>query len=242
MPGEESYELYIDAFTPDTIPMARLAQYMASFAELLGNRDHVHFGRLRSGSLTVAARVDEVARPKVSRRMEEIRLGGQVSESARKAFNDIDEKLAGDNATGHIQKGSVKLIEFPGRLRPVEEKLGPVVQPCSLDGEVIMIGGRDSTINVHLKAPDQTHHCVTTREIARRLAPHIFGLIRLVGTGTWARLESGGWILKRFEIADFQTLDETPLSKLFEGLRGRLAPPEGGRTNPVELMRLLREE
>lgn len=243
MPGEESYELYIDAsFTPENIPMSRLAQYLASFAELLGHKDHVHFGKLKAGSLRVAARVDEVARPKVDRRMDEIRLGGRVSESARKALKDIDDKLAEDNATGRVQLGTFRVYEFPGRTRQDEMKLGPIIQPCTLDGEVIMIGGRDASINVHLKAGDQIHHCVTTKEIARRLAPHIFGSIRLIGSGTWARLESGGWILKRFDIADFKTLDETPLSKLFEGLRERLTPPEGGRMNPVELMHQLREE
>ena len=242
MLGEESYELYIDAFTPANIPMARLAEYMASFAELLGHQDYVHFGKLKSGSLTVAARVDEVARPKVTRRLEEIRLGGEVPESARKAWKDIDDKLAADNAVGRVQCGGGRLIEFPGRNRPIEQRLGPIVQPGSLDGEVFQIGGKDASINVHLNAGGLTYHCVTTRAIARRLAPHIFAPIRVLGKGTWARLESGGWLLKRFEISDFEPLDETPLSMLFEGLRDRLVPPEGGRLNPVELMRQLREE
>lgn len=48
--------------------------------------------------------------------------------------------------------------------------------------------------------------------------------------------------MKKFEIEDFDVLDETSLFKLFEGLRTRLAPPEGGRMNPVDLMQQLREE
>jgi hypothetical protein len=96
---------------------------------------------------------------------------------------------------------------------------------------------------VHLKAGDQIHFCVTSKAVARRLAQHIFGGPgRVHGKGTWARMESGAWILKRFEIADFEPLDETSLSRLFEGLRGRLVPPANGRTNPVELMRQLRDE
>jgi hypothetical protein len=55
-------------------------------------------------------------------------------------------------------------------------------------------------------------------------------------------MESGTWVLKKFEIVDFETLDEIPLSKLFDGLRARMAPPEGGRMNPADLMRQLREE
>jgi hypothetical protein len=242
MPGEEVYELYIDSFTPDTIPMARLAGYMASFAELLGHCEHVHFGKLKPGSLSVAARVDQIAQPKVDKRVDEVRYGGGP-QPARRALRDIDDKLAEDNAVGRIIRGTAKLIEFPGRTRRVEEKLGPIEQPGTLDGEVIQIGGRDETINVHLKAGELIHICVTSKAIARTLAPHIFsGAIRVRGFGTWARLESGAWILKKFQIAAFEPLDQTPLSKVFEGLRTRLAPPEAGRINPVDLMRQLREE
>ena len=53
---------------------------------------------------------------------------------------------------GRIIRGTARLIEFPGRTRHVEEKLGPIEQPGTLDGEVIQIGGRDETINVHLRA------------------------------------------------------------------------------------------
>lgn len=242
MPGEEIYELYIDSFTPETIPMVRLAGYMANFAELLGHSEHVHFGRLKPGSLSVAARVNEIARCKVDKRIDEVRYGGGPL-SARKALREIDDKLAEDSAVGRIIRGTVKLIEFPGKTRRVEEKLGPIEQPGALDGEVIQIGGRDETINVHLKSGEQIHICVTSKAIARSLAPHIFSsAIRVRGIGTWARLESGGWILRRFQITAFEALDETPLSKVFESLRARLAPPEVGRMNPVDLMRQLREE
>ena len=144
MPGEEIYEFYIDAFTPETIPMARLADYVADFAELLGNREHVHFGKLKQGSLVVAVRVDEIAQRKVDKRVEEVRYGGGP-QPARKAIQDLDDKLAEDNAVGHIVRGKTKLIEFPGRTRHAEEKLGPVEQAGTLDGEVIQIGGRDES-------------------------------------------------------------------------------------------------
>ena len=74
----------------------------------------------------------------------------------------------------------------------MEEKLGPVEQTGNLDGEVIQIGGRDETINVHLKSGEQIHICVTSKTIARRLASHIFGNairdagVRHVGSlGVW---------------------------------------------------------
>jgi len=99
MPGEEIYELHIDVFTPETIPMARLADYMTSFAELLGHREHVHFGKVKQGSLVLAAHVDGIAQRKVERRVDEVRYG-VGPELARKALQEVDDKLAEDNAVG----------------------------------------------------------------------------------------------------------------------------------------------
>lgn len=242
MNGVETYELYIDAFTPGSIPMARLAEYMAGLAVLLGHEEHVHFDKLRTGSLALVSRVEPVAQSKVRRRLEEVRYG-TAPKSAMDAFQEIDGRLAADNAIGRILCGQTKVIEFPGRNRPVESSLGPVIQSGTLDGEVIQVGGRDETINIHIRSGEDVHRCITSKAIARRLAHHIFGpSIRVHGKGTWSRADSGRWRLHRFDIESFEVLDETSLSGLFEGLRARLAPPEGGRPNPLDLMRQLREE
>ncbi|MCW5982859.1 MAG: hypothetical protein KIT09_32520 [Bryobacteraceae bacterium] len=239
----EKYELHIDAFSPATIPMARLSEYMADFAALLGHEEHVRFEKLVAGSLAIISRVEPIAEFKVQRRLEEARYG-TAPKAAMEALSAIDDKLAADNAVGSIRRGSTKIIEFPGRNRPpVESRLGPVVQRSTLDGEVIQVGGRDETINVHVRSGDDFHRCITTKAIARRLAQHMFGpAVRLRGRGTWSRAESGDWTLHRFDIESFEVLDETPLSKLFDGLRTRLAPAEGERQNPIDLMRQLREE
>lgn len=242
MSGDDTYEFYIDAFTPASIPMSRLAEYMAGFAVLLGTEEHVRFDKLKPGSLAIVSRIEPVAQNKVKRRLDEVRFG-TGPKPAMDAFRQLDDKLAADNAVGRVVRGKAKLIEFPGRNRPVEASVGPIVQPGTLDGEVIQIGGRDETINVHIKAGDEIHRCITTKAIARRLAQHIFGApVRVRGRGTSSRAESGEWKLHRFDIESFETLDETPLSKVFEGLRARLMPPESGRLNPTGMVRQLREE
>lgn len=242
MSGVETYELHIDAFTSATIPMARLAEYMADFAILLGNEEHVHFDKLKAGSLAVVSHVDPVAQQKVQRRLDEVRYG-TAPKAAMDSLRQIDERLAADSAVGRVLRGQANIIDFPGRNRPVESSVGPIIQPVTLDGEVIQVGGRDETINIHLRSGDDIHHCVTSKAVARRLAQHIFGSpIRVRGSGTWSRAEPGDWKLHRFNIESFETLDDTPLSRVFEGLRSRLAPPEGGRLNPVDLVRQLRKE
>jgi hypothetical protein len=242
MKGDGNYELYIDAFTPASIPMSRLAEYMADFALLLGCEEHVHFDKLKPGSLTVVSRIEPVAQNKVQRRLDEVRFG-TGPKAAMEAFRQIDDKLAADNAVGRIVRGKTKVVDFPGRSQPVESSVGPIVQAGTLDGEVIQVGGRDETINVHIKTGEDVHRCITTKSIARRLAQHIFSApVRVSGKGTWSRAESGNWKLHRFDIESFETLDEAPLSKVFGGLRTRLTPPEAGRLNPAEMLRQLREE
>jgi hypothetical protein len=222
--------------------MARLAEYMADFAELLGHQDQVHFEELREGSLAVASRVEPVAQNKVRRRLDEVRYGNGPK-AALKAYLSIDNRLAEDNAVGRILHGAAEVIPFPGRTRLIERSLGPVEQAGTLDGEVIQIGGRDETINVHLRSGEEVVQCITTKAIARRLAQHLFGPpIRLTGVGMWSRSESGKWTLRKFTVQDFDTLDQTSLPKLFESLRAKLGPGPGGRPSPAAFLRELREE
>jgi len=47
--GRELLEFVIDAYSPETLPMSRLAEYMAQLATLLGEKDHVHFVELAAG-------------------------------------------------------------------------------------------------------------------------------------------------------------------------------------------------
>jgi hypothetical protein len=44
------YRFHIDAFTPASMPMVHLAEYMAALAAFLGQVERVHFVRLEGGS------------------------------------------------------------------------------------------------------------------------------------------------------------------------------------------------
>ena len=50
MNDQHEYRFVIDALSPDSLPMARLAEYMGELARLLGRPDQVHFERLEGGS------------------------------------------------------------------------------------------------------------------------------------------------------------------------------------------------
>src|SRR3954469_20432966 len=75
MTEDRKFRFYIDAYSPKDIPMAKLAQYMADFAELLGKEHAVRFLALEGGSTTIVSSVVREDVPKVTERLRDIRQG-----------------------------------------------------------------------------------------------------------------------------------------------------------------------
>jgi hypothetical protein len=220
------YRFRIDAFSVDSLPMARLAEYMAGLAALLGECERVHFSHLEAGSAVLVSNVEPMAFPKVEERVSQVRQGSGPKD-AMQAYKAIDTMLASDGATAVLVSPSESnVIEFPGRLRPKPVRYGPFREVGTLDGRIIRIGGRDETIPVWLKDGDVVYNCnVRGEEVARRLAPHYLnGIVRLRGSGKWVREEDGTWKLEQFDVADFEVLDDSPMVEVV----GKLRAVEGG--------------
>jgi hypothetical protein len=209
-----------DSYTPETLPMERLAEYMAAFAKLLGEPQGVHFDDVREGSAVLVANVDVPAQPKVRDRVYRLRTG-DAPQDVVKAFNDLDELLRKDNATGELAGDDDEVVvPFPGRNRKPPLTFGPFRQDGSLEGQVVRIGGTDDTVPVHLRDGDIIHIGQTTPEAARLIAPHLYGpTLRVHGTGTWFRDGVGAWLLKSFRISSFEVLDDADLGRVVDALR-----------------------
>ena len=216
----KEFRFTIDAFTPDTIPMSRLAEYMADLASLLGEAERVHFVRLEDGSTDLVHAIEPEALPIVRQRVHSVTTDN-VPKDVAEAARGLNRLLAEDDAVGKLWEGeSDEVIEFP---LPEQQELvtyGVVSHPGALDGELIRIGGRDETVPVHLRDGDTIYICNTSREIARRLASHLYGTtLRVQGVGRWERDPNEGWLLRRFNIDEFQVLSDTPLSEVVAELR-----------------------
>lgn len=231
------YRFIIDgAYTPATLPMERLAEYMRALADLLGESTQVHFRSVENGSAVLRALVDDPAEPKVYDRVISVRNASAPAD-AMKAFRQLDDYLRADNAVGRLVNGEAAstIIQFPGRERPEPLAYGPFKQDGTLDGELIRIGGKDETISVALRDGSVIHTKLeTTRDIARQLAHHLFeGIIRVRGTGQWYRGGDGSWELRSFRIVDFELLDDTPLNLVVERLRAIPGNKWGEVPDPV---------
>jgi hypothetical protein len=218
---QREYELRIDAYTPETIPMVRLAEYMADLATLLGEHKSVHFVRLAKGSTRLVHAVEYEAEPKVRERVNSVRNQDGPIEAQRAARN-IDHRLAQDNASGVlVDPTAAKVMEFPGKKRVTQPEYGPFNQPGTVDGVPIRVGGETDPVPVHLEEPGyEPHICYASRVIAQEIAPYIFStVIRAEGIGRWHRDGDGKWIRDRFTIHSFKKLKELPLSEAIARLR-----------------------
>ena len=214
------YRFKIDAYSPETMPMARLAEYMAELATMLGERNAVHFRRLTKGSTVLDLKIDREAAPKVRDRVASVRAGDASGDPFR-AFRAINKMLRDDNAIGILRSIAPHgiVIKFPGR-ETAEEKFASIRQQGSIDGIVTGIRGRDETIHITIQSEgQQISGCQTNRTIAKQLGAKLFEPVRLFGRGRWTRDSEGVWTLIDFKIESFEGLQDVPLTSALAALR-----------------------
>lgn len=235
MDGNAEATFRIDGFTPATLPLERLAEYLAQIAIMLGEPNSVHFVKLKKGSVVPVINVDRAAVPKVRARAASVRVGIAPSDAMR-AYNTINKYLHEDNSVGTfklIEKNSTsaEIIRFPGRESPAEVPI-VVKQEGSIDGELIKVGGFGKYVPIILKGEDVSYtNCFTHRSIAQALGRHMFKQVRLFGTGTWTKPDNGVWTLARFRIRDFKSLRETSLTEALK----EIAAIKGGEWDQASL-------
>ena len=132
MASDTRYIFAIDAYTPATIPMERLAEYIGELAVLLGETKSVHFVELVEGSTGVALRVEREATPKVADRLNRVRVG-QATREALDAYTKLNTLLQNDDASAVLREAdqTAEIIEFPGAKSGEEPVFGPFNQAGS---------------------------------------------------------------------------------------------------------------
>lgn len=220
--GPVEYVFRIDAFTPDTMPMGRLAEYLGALARLLGHPEHIHFVRLEEGSAKLVHKVDAVDAPKVETRLNGIRIG-DAPKDAVQAQKTIEELLVNDNAVAtftEVSSGKV-VVPFVGRNRPKPMVFPPFREDTSIEGQIVNIGGRDTSAHAVLQDGDVYHSNIQMkRDLARQLAPLLYGSpVRLYGNGRFERQPDGVWKMLDFRVERFELLDNRTVAEALEAVR-----------------------
>lgn len=218
-PRAAEFLFWIDPYTPATIPMGRLAEYMAQLATMLGEPDSVHFVRLQRGSTGIVHKIQTEAVPKVRARARAI-CRGDAPRDALRAYDAVNKMLREDNGTGALKEGeSAIIIPFPG-VKSEEEKYTAIRERGTIDGEIIRVGGPHKWVPVLIDAEGEPFSgCWADRTTAKQLGQKLFEPVRLHGTGKWDRTGDGKWVLKEFVIERFEPLSAEPLSEALGRIR-----------------------
>lgn len=233
---------HIEGTTPHTFPMARLADYIAELAALLGHKKKVHFLRVEQGSQNCVIEIEDNIAQSVYSRVKKA-ISNKGPREAVKANSSIRAMLKRDRFSAELkqQEGDV-VVSYPLVKESSQETVGPILQDGSLDGILVRLGGIDDTLPVHLVYEGRQYICNANREIVRRLGTHIWGSpIRVHGEGKWFRNAQGTWELQFFDIHSFVPLEELNLVDAVTRLR---AIPDNGLfalKDPLAEMQKLRD-
>ncbi len=218
------YRFVLDAYTPETIPMARLAEYMADLAVLYGEQSAVHFVRVESSSTAVVSAIEEEADTRVAERLVAVQLDENAPPEARQARESIARRAREDGGKApYIASGAARILTFPtGEAVEAEPTYGPFWQSGNLTGSVYRAGGKGKIVSMKLedRSTGTSYLCRAKRSVAKRLLEHMWGpAVRVSGRGQWLREANGQWRLIRFEIQDFSPLDHESLTETITRLR-----------------------
>jgi len=231
------YTFRIEGLTPDTLPMARLADYLGDLARLLGSTEHVHFERIEEGSVRLVAAVDQEVRPLVSPRVRAA-VRGDGPRDALTAWARINELLGKDGTTATLELPGGEVIPFPGSPPPAKP-IGPLRQETSVQGRVVRLEGYGDDISVGVEDESALAGRVVVRaDRAREVGELFHRYVRFSGTGRWRRNAEGQWCLEHLDVSSFEALDEEAITDTLK--RAGALLPEGAAQRAIEIIRELR--
>jgi len=219
----KEFKFKIDAYTPTTMPLSRLTEYLKDLIEVFGEDKNTHLIRVDEGSCVPIFLVDPEAVPKVEHRFQGIEQN-EAPPNVMNAVARINRKLRMDGTKAAlVGPENNNVIIFPGA-ESEELEYGPFSQADTLDGIPIVVGGTKDTVPVHIQGRDgETYLCTAPREKARTIAKYLFNtIIRVEGMAKWFRTAEGEWQLQEFRISDFKPLgdaSEFSLKKSIEQFR-----------------------
>jgi hypothetical protein len=243
--SDNEFSLRIHAWTPKTMPMKRLAEYMLPFALMLGDETRVHFKGLRKGSTALCAEVEPEGVPTVQERLVRITRGDASGDAAR-AFDDVAALLQEDEASATLMHGKAKIIKFPkNKVQTVNaDRIGPVWEFGQLEGTVVSVSGKDSAKHICLLGQDGEEYRLSTTniELAKQFGKQLFAdVVRVTGNGKWFRDEDGKWKLEDFLVQSCDPQDDS--TSLIEAVAALRAIDSGWKhmDDPLAACRQLRK-
>jgi hypothetical protein len=221
----ERFEFTLPGYTPETMPLDRLIEYLNQLAVILGNPSDLHLVDIKKSSTKPVFVLPRHAAVKARKRARETWEGGGP-QRARDAYRRIRRMVSEDGGKPAIlaaREGTV--IEFPSVDLGADQEIGSVRQASSVTGELIRVGGETEFDQILLRDVSGAviAGCFATQDIAKQLAKYLHEYIRLHGIASWHRDQHGKWQLARMKVQTFEKVDPENLSDAVAAVQAAVA-------------------
>jgi hypothetical protein len=209
----------VKGWTRQTIPMARLAEYIRELSKLLGQETKIHLMSLEDSSLALVSKTEQpIDGGKIDARVSAVRRGEGAIDATR-AYANLNEMLANDNGSARLYRGTAVVINFPGKV-PAEPALIEVQDYGSVTGYLYMLYQQKDAYLARLRIDsDTTLRCFCTEDVLPQLKETLFDTVRVSGSGRWGRTISGIWQPVNLTIEEVQKINRAPFREAIDSLR-----------------------
>lgn len=209
----ERFEFVVPGYTPETMPLDRLIEYLTQLTIILGNPSDLHLVDIEKSSTKPVIVMPHHAAVRAKRRARETWEGGGSSRQ-RQAYHRIRRMVADDGGKPAVlTTRQATILEFPSVDLGADQEIGSIRQASSVAGELIRVGGDSEFDQILLKdmSGEVVAGCFATKAVAKQLAKCLHEHVRLHGIASWHRDRQGKWQISRMKVLNFETLDSATL-------------------------------
>ena len=236
----EELSFVIPGYTPETMPLGRLIEYLQQMTLILGDPESLHLVAIKDGSVEPILHAPKAVALQAKDRARRISTGDGTRKQID-AYNKVRRMLRRDapriDRPALLRSDERVLLEIPAAPEEVGVLSG-IRQATTIDGQLIRVGGAGEDAALQLQDMQGRIHSGFTakRALAKELARLLWEPVRLSGIGIWQRTAEGEWCLERMQIQSYETLEDEDLSLVIERLRSL------GVAWPKDTMDKLRDE
>lgn len=216
----------IPGYTPETIPLGRLIEYLQQMVIILGDPSDLHLIEVLESSARPVLHAPRAVALEARESARRVQLGNGTRRQ-RSALSRVSGMVRRD-VSGTANEGKPALLkladqvilEIPAALDEADFLEG-LRQATIIDGELIKVGGAGKEASLQLQdlSGRTVTNLKTTREIAKQLGQLLYETVRLSGLGIWQRDSEGVWSLNQMQVQSFVKLETEDVKSTLDRLR-----------------------
>jgi hypothetical protein len=227
MADYEELSFVIPGYTPETMPLDRLIDYLQQMSVVLGDPKNLHLVEIRKSSVAPVLHAPKAIALEARDRAHRVERGDGTKRQTE-AYNRIRQMVRrdaiGDKYSGRsalLKSANKVILEIPAA--PEDHGvIEGIRQYTTIDGQLIKVGGAGDNASLQLQVLDGNilSGFTASRNLTKELAPLIYESVRLMGIGQWCRSSDGKWHLERMLVQSYEKLEDEDATITLEKLRG----------------------